>query len=698
MTDSLTLLYGHDVQAAKGAGPISMGFLLAHEQIEVSGFTQLVEALESLKDVPNAYVVRGRPIENAPTHIRRRYRNEPQHLIDVPHRWLCVDIDARAVSIDIYADPDAAVASVRASLPEGLSETMCYYALTRRCEQLTFHGHLWFWLDRHYGGVELHRHLAGLCDNSLFVATQPHFTAAPVLDIDPLEGRRRGFLDGTPEGWLGHRSEGLTAEQGAKQLAVAVSEIIAQKKGDRHRTINRHAFHLGRFVASNVLDKKHTIDVLVNASRQAGLDDRRATDEVLRGLNDGQRQAVNRESWEDRLAVSDTGVPKATYANLALALSDSPEWLGTIGWNDRYHQPVWRRNPPIGGFPSARDGAQWRDEHALIAAEWLGKRGIGATRQGVLDVIHDVAHRNPYDPIRDILDECDWDGRVRLTDWLVTYCGVDADKAEWARIVGRKWLISGVARVYEPGCKADCMLILEGAQGRFKSTALDILGLGHTKEIRVRLDDKDAADALHSGAFIAVLTELDAFKRTTKAESIKAYLSALDDYFRRAYARVTTTHPRSIIFAATTNEGVYLTDPTGNRRFWPVTCGDIDIDALRRDVYLLWAEARHAYLAGESWWLEPTIAPLAEREQADRLMPDSWEEYIDEYLRGKTVITLKGLMHDGLQLGPDRQNGEATGRVTRYLLRLGWGVGIDESNGRRRKVYRRLNGEREAAE
>ena len=50
-----------------------------------------------------------------------------------------------------------------------------------------------------------------------------------------------------------------------------------------------------------------------------------------------------------------------------------------------------------------------------------------------------------------------------------------AEDTEYSRAVGSRWLVSAVARVLRPGAKADCCLILEGAQGIRKSTALRTL-------------------------------------------------------------------------------------------------------------------------------------------------------------------------------------------------------------------------------
>lgn len=670
---SLTVLYAPEVIAAKGNGAIRLGYSLYYDIIPLDSFGSLVLALESLKSLPHAYVVRGHPRDGLPLRIRRRSKTEPFHLENVPEQWLCIDIDGRLSAVDCFAEPARAVDVIRATLPHGLSQAACYYALTGSCKAHMIHCHLWFYLDRPYSNAELLRELGGRCDTSLYKPTQPHFTAAPRIVPDAIADKRRGILDGGI-GWLGKeplKADPIAAEE---QLKASMAEVAAQTKGNRHMAVNRRAYYMGRHVAVGAIERLRVIETLVTAAQAAGLDDERARNETCRGLADGIRDAPNREQWLDRLEHNKDGVPRSTYLNAIISLSESAEWAGCLGWSERHSRTEWLRNPPVGGgFGTARQGAPFREEHAAIAAEWLASHGLSYARNSLIDAMIDASHKHPFDPLKDRLDELDWDGVSRLSNVLLRYFGVPQDKAEWARGIGRRWMIAAIARVYDRGCKADNILVLEGAQGSFKSTALDILGMGYTKEIRVQLDDKDASDALHSGAWIAVLTELDAFKATYRAESVKAFLSMLEDYFRRAYGRVTLAHPRSIIFAATTNEESYLNDPTGNRRFWCITCGRIDILALRQDVEQLWAEAKQAYFDGEPWYLEgEALLEIAATEQAARLIPDTWEDYATDYLLNKSFVTLRELCLQVYQLDPVQQKQPELSRIRRYLSRMGF--------------------------
>lgn len=694
-----TILYGNDVVGTKirafehgeykgSVGKIRLGYKLRHIHAPITSFESLGSYIHMLHDQPHMYLVRGEVIPNAPEFILRRYRREPAYLLEVPQQWVLVDIDGRTIPIDAFADPQGAVAYVKRGLPEGLRNAKCHYAITGSCQRYSVHVHMWFWLDRPYSGVECKRHLAGLCDTSLFIPTQPHFTCDPIVENDPLAGRRRGVFDGS-EAWLGESAMLADPEQALRELEAAQSKIIATTKGNRHRKLNQAAYHLARHIVTNAIDRGQLINALVAAAQQSGLPSDRAVDEVRRGVADGVRDAPMREGWEDKLARTESGTVRTTYYNVATALSESPDWSGTIGWNERFHRVEWLRSPGLGGFETADSDSPFLDEHALVAAEWLNARGMSPSRGGILDAVTDVAHRNTFDPVRNVLGELSWDGVERIQHMFPAYFGASASKGELLAELARRWMIAAVARVYEPGCKADNILVLEGPQGTYKSTALEVLGLGYTREVRVRLDDKDASDALHAGCWIAVLTELDAFKRTRGVEAPKAFLSALEDHYRRAYARMTQTHKRSVVFAATTNEEIYLNDPTGNRRFWPVACGDIQIDALRRDVEQLWAEARQYYLDGEQWHLDKAWLPMTQDEQAQRVLNDSWEEIIDTHCRGRDFVTLRGVLDNALQLEPVNHSLHNQNRVQAHLRRLGYHACIRMIDGNRVKGWER---------
>ena len=212
----------------------------------------------------------------------------------------------------------------------------------------------------------------------------------------------------------------------------------------------------------------------------------------------------------------------------------------------------------------------------------------------------------------------------------MTYLG--AEDTPLNRAFGSRWMISAVARIMQPGAKVDHMLILEGPQGAKKSSALKALaGAEWFTDELAEIGSKDAAQQMR-GIWIIEIAELDAISRA-EVSRIKAFLTRTTDRYRPPYERYVVEVPRQCVFAGSVNPETYLRDETGNRRFWPVRCGRIDLDALRRDRDQLWAEAVARYRDGAIWWLdEPELIADAKTEQDQRYQADAWDARIDRWL------------------------------------------------------------------
>jgi predicted P-loop ATPase len=158
----------------------------------------------------------------------------------------------------------------------------------------------------------------------------------------------------------------------------------------------------------------------------------------------------------------------------------------------------------------------------------------------------------------------------------------------------------------------------------------------------------------------------------SELQTVKAFVSRRVDRFRPAYARRTVDFPRRCVFAASTNESAYLRDPTGARRFWPVRCGVIYLDALRVQRDQLWAEAVVRYRAGETWHPDAALAIEAGAEQEARYQGDAWEDAISGYVEGKGEVTVREVGAEVLKIEIGRLTQADQNRVARALQRLGW--------------------------
>jgi putative DNA primase/helicase len=236
----------------------------------------------------------------------------------------------------------------------------------------------------------------------------------------------------------------------------------------------------------------------------------------------------------------------------------------------------------------------------------------------------------------------------------------------FVRQAGRRWFLSAVARVYRPGCKADCAVILEGPQGAGKSSALAAL----VPDPEWFADDiadlgcKDSAQDLR-GKWIIELGELSAMRRA-EVERTKAFMSRAVDHYRPSYGRRSQDFPRQCVFAGTTNADAYLGDETGNRRFWPVKVGTIRLGALREVRDQLWGEAVAAFEAGEKWWLDAEVEAAAAEEQGERRIVDPWEERVLQHAVGRKEIGIDAALEE-LGVPVERRGQGEANRIARIL-------------------------------
>ncbi len=285
------------------------------------------------------------------------------------------------------------------------------------------------------------------------------------------------------------------------------------------------------------------------------------------------------------------------------------------------------RTMALAGTPWNPSSREWGEVDDIRLAEWLQHKGCPVSDDTAAKAVAAVSRERSFHPVREYLSKLEWDKRERIDTWLRDYLGVGDTK--YSRAVGARWLISAVARVMQPACQADHCLILEGPQGRRKSSALRVLaGEWFTDQVG-DLSQKDAAQQIH-GVWIVEFAELEqVVQQRAEAAVVKAFITRRVDRFRPPYERRPADFPRQCVFAGSVNLESYLRDETGGRRFWSVRCGEINVPALERDRDQLWAEARARFEAGAVWWLDdPELVDLAAEEQEARYELDPWDEIV----------------------------------------------------------------------
>ena len=401
--------------------------------------------------------------------------------------------------------------------------------------------------------------------------------------------------------------------------------------------------------------------IAVGATRELILEAIAAATQFSEG---NEPAAANDHDWRKELMTTDRGMPKAVLANAITALRLAPKWQGVLAFDEFSHATV-----AVAPLPWGSTTVEWTDQEDRLTANWLQHEGIFVSVEIAGQAVQAAARDHRVHPVREYLDKLDWDGTRRLDSWLSSYLGVE--RSDYSDAVGARWMISGVARVYEPGVKADCCLILEGDQGIKKSTALRVLtGDWFTDEI-AELGSKDAALQTR-GVWIIEIAELDSMSRA-EVGKIKAFMSRAVDRYRPPYGKRLVESPRQCIFAGSVNHTNYLRDETGARRFWPVSCGEIKIDDLKRDRDQLWAEARERYKSGSSWWLDSrALNACAEEEQSERCEQDPWHDLIVQWLVDREDASIPEILTACIDKPKPHWNQQDQNRVARVLRALGW--------------------------
>lgn len=254
-------------------------------------------------------------------------------------------------------------------------------------------------------------------------------------------------------------------------------------------------------------------------------------------------------------------------------------------------------------------------------------------------VVEDMAWTNSFHPVREYLERLIWDGISRIDDWLVL-CA-QADDTPYVRAVSSIMLVAAVRRVRHPGCKYDEMVVWESSQGANKSSAAAALCPKRewfSDDLPLSVDSKELIERT-LGKWIIEASDL-AGKRKTEIEQLKAMMSrSVDGPARLAYEHYAIERQRHFIMVGTTNSPVYLTDPTGNRRFWPINVRRFDVDWIVAMRDQLWAEACVRESEGMSIRLPEDLWGEAAEKQEARSEMDPWEETITALLEQAETVT-----------------------------------------------------------
>jgi predicted P-loop ATPase len=319
------------------------------------------------------------------------------------------------------------------------------------------------------------------------------------------------------------------------------------------------------------------------------------------------------------------GQPVASLYNVRLGLMD----MNTVCRHDlfrdvtllSYAGDVVREIKPI-------DGKLTNDALTVLRHRFDERFGFDPTDKLILDAVKTLAFQNEFDPILELLDQAqaEWDRTPRLDTWVIRY--LKCKDMPLNKVIGRKVLIAACRRARQPGCKFDNVTVLEGDEGWYKSTTISTLAGDDffSDQNILGARDKEIQEQL-SGVWMHEMADMTGMKKA-EVEHVKSFASRQNDRARPAYGHVLEHKPRRSIDWATTNDEEYLQSQTGNRRFWPLACGVIDIEALRRDRLQLLGEAAYYESQDESLVLPESLWPNAKAEQEKRRVKHPWEDIL----------------------------------------------------------------------
>lgn len=405
---------------------------------------------------------------------------------------------------------------------------------------------------------------------------------------------------------------------------------------------------------------------------------RRVIELVDRGGRGGGRGgggAPSDDDWGRVLTRNREGKVEGSLHNIMLVLEHDERLAGLFWLNESSNQVVMARAAPWPG--SNRE--EFVDGDSAELAAWLqhpDRYGMRCSDDTVLKAVIAVARRHRRHPIREYLLGLEWDGVPRIESMLIDLFG--ATDTRYTRQVAPCFMVGAVARILwaDPknpalGAKVDFMLVLEGPQGKKKSTSLsELFGSYWFVETVESPNGKDFYQIIQ-GCWGVEIGEMDSFGKAD-VTAVKVAITRRTDKFRAPYERMPNSYRRECVFVGTTNDREYLKDATGGRRFLPVRAdGDVDVPGIVAQRDQLWAEAVHLFREGFAYWVLPDDAPA---EQAARYIADSWEGRIERWLAGSFRHD-----RDGIPIAPERlrfQPGRPVEWTTTDEL-LEYAVGVD---------------------
>lgn len=499
--------------------------------------------------------------------------------------------------------------------------------------------------------------------------------------------------------WKGH-----VVENRSDYLLVATSALLAHglSRDDILTVLTERSYYLGEcaYEHAQTDSRKRAAQWLYSYTvkkvmaerdiRQSFID---APDpDTEKKLNEEEAKAQAKEieassDWTQGLDRLKDGSILSTLNNCKLILTEVCEKRAVVGRNEFAANDFYRITPP---WRSQNGSAVTDADIHRIKFYCAENFGVEFNDHVIDQTLREIADANRFHPVKAWLSSLVWDGKPRLSSWLKDHAGAEGPD-DYLEAVSRKMLIAMVKRVFEPGCKFDYVVILEGLQGIGKSTLLrKLTGDDWFSDAGLVIGDKDAIMVMQN-KWLIELGELSTMKRA-ETEQLKQFITQTTDRIRVPYGKRVEDFPRQCIFVGSTNSDEYLPDLTGNRRFWPVKVSGIEFDGITSVREQLFAEAVQAYEWGEPLYMDDdSTVGLAQIEQAKRQTSDEWVSTVNDIVQGemfpRKAFEIKDVAKRMDQMGAHKMGSWEVQRIARCLVMLGY-ESFREGGGDRRRLWR----------
>lgn len=363
--------------------------------------------------------------------------------------------------------------------------------------------------------------------------------------------------------------------------------------------------------------------------------------------------------------MKDKEKPKTTIQNFEIILNNDPMFKGKIkydclGDNLEFNGEMWGKNT------DSQIRAYIERKYSLYHKSKLS------------DALNVVFAQNTYNPIQELLKNTRWDGKNRIGRMFNKWLRVDDTPLN--REIERMMFMGGINRLHNFGCKFDDVVVLMGEQGCGKSTFCLKLALVDKYFNEIKNIEGDKAIEAIKDYWICELAELMALTKAKDVEAVKAFLSRCSDKARLAYEERVTERPRHNIIIGTTNKYQFLSDKTGDRRYYPIKCNTRKYENLLlsnerecdNDMLQAWKEADLVFEDGKAnTQFNKNLIPELEVARRMASEDDYREGMLESFLKLKTKTCIIECYQKGLEQY-DKPDKKTSGEIGQILRKLGF--------------------------